>query len=49
MLLSSKIYACAYITFIFIIILDHENVIVDKTFFSLSCIRLDIVIQIVFL
>ena len=42
MVLCSKIYVCAYITFIFIIILDDENVVVDKTFFSLLCIRLEI-------
>ena len=33
MILCSKIYTCAYITFNFIKILDHENVVVDKTFF----------------
>ena len=27
---------------IFIIICDHDNVVVDKTFFSLLCIRLEI-------
>ena len=40
MVLRSKIYASGYITFIFII--SHENVVVDKTVISLSCILSEI-------
>ena len=49
MVLCCKIYACAHITFIFIIILDHKNVVVDTTFISILCMLSEILIKVVFL